>query len=166
MKNHITQKELKELVNYNPETGIMTWKVNIGPNGKIDKQVGYINNVGYWFTSIKCQRYLFHRLIWIFVNGSFEYDSIDHIDHNPLNNKINNLRNVSHKQNLKNRKLSSNNTSGFHGVIFNKQASNWKAVIEVNSKRINLGHFLDKSDAIKARKHAERLYKFHTNHGE
>lgn len=51
-----------------------------------------------------------------------------------------------------------NNTSGVKGVSWNKEKHKWDAYINVNKKRIYLGRFSFKEDAIAARKHAEEIY--------
>ena len=47
--------------------------------------------------------------------------------------------------------MSSKNTSGTKGVHWNKKNNKWTAQITINGKRINLGSFLDKYDAINIR---------------
>ena len=82
---------------------------------------------------------------------------IDHKDRDPLNNKISNLRLATRKENCANQKIRKNNTSGVTGVLWNKSKGKWEAWI----KKVYLGCFLNKEDAIKARKEAELKY-----HGE
>lgn len=55
-------------------------------------------------------------------------------------------------------KLPKNNTSGYKGVYWQKSAKKWQAEIEIRAKRIYLGIFENKEDAIKARKEAEEKY--------
>ena len=50
------------------------------------------------------------------------------------------------------------NTSGINGVSFDKSKNRWKAKISHAGRNINLGTFINKEDAIKARKDAENLY--------
>ena len=76
---------------------------------------------------------------------------VDHIDNNKLNNNLINLRFATHTQNGQNRSMSSKNTSGTKGVHWNKKNNKWTAQITINGKRINLGSFLDKDDAINIR---------------
>lgn len=57
-----------------------------------------------------------------------------------------------------NRKVSSNNTSGTTGVAFDKRKNKWIAYIGYNKNHKNLGTFVNKEDAIMARKIAEELY--------
>lgn len=55
-------------------------------------------------------------------------------------------------------KLSSVNTSGAKGVYWHKGASSWTASITVKGKNVYLGLFINKQDAIDARKAAEDKY--------
>jgi len=86
---------------------------------------------------------------------------IDHIDGNPLNNKKSNLRICTSQQNTFNQKKRINNTSGFKGIFWNKIESKWESRIGVNCKRIFLGHFKNKIDAVKSYNEAASKY-----HGE
>ena|GEM_PF-811824 len=66
---------------------------------------------------------------------------VDHIDGDPTNNLKCNLRICSQKDNARNRKIQSNNTSGFKGVSYVKSLGKWKASIPVDKKLIYLGIF-------------------------
>lgn len=88
---------------------------------------------------------------------------VDHIIHPPRNgckidNRKSNLRFVTDIQNGHNKSLAINNTTGFTGVYFHKRDNIWCASIIVEKKRIYLGSFVNKYDAIKARKEAEIKY--------
>ncbi len=96
------------------------------------------------------------RMQWI-VAGKY----YDHIDRNSLNNRKYNLRPSTISENNQNRSKMSNNTSGVTGVYWNKKANKWCAYIMYDNKRLHLGSFLEKDDAIKARLIAEKKY-----HGE
>jgi len=111
------------------------------------------------------RHYLAHRLAWFYVYGEFP-TMIDHIDGNRTNNKISNLRQVSSKENQCNLTIAANNTSGITGVSFSKERSKWEAKIQIDGKTIHLGRYLDKEDAILARKQGEVKYEFHKNHGK
>lgn len=95
-----------------------------------------------------------HRLIMNAPNNKF----VDHINHNKNDNRKCNLRLVTNQQNTMNAKLKSNNTSGVTGVYWKKDRQKWQAKIMVNYKNINLGTYINKEDAIKARKEAEEKY--------
>ena len=88
-----------------------------------------------------------------------------HEDSNGLINKWTNLRLASHTENQRNKRLFGNNTSGCTGVYWHKSNNRWQPSISVNGKSIYLGRFIDRFDAICARKSAERKYGYHVNHG-
>ena len=88
----------------------------------------------------------------------------DHITHGTMNfidNRKCNLRLATRSQNNINQSLNSSNTSGVKGVCWYKRSQKWNARIKVNGKRLHIGYFEDKNDAIEARKQAEEKY-----HGE
>lgn len=99
------------------------------------------------------QKYL-HRII---TGETILY--VDHINGNKLDNRKSNLRVCSNADNLKNRvKLPSSNTSGILGVRYRSDRSKWYAEIQVNNKKIRLGSYVDKEDAVRARLEAEIKY--------
>lgn len=69
-----------------------------------------------------------------------------------------NLRIATRAQNNMNQKPYRNNTSGVTGVNYHKATKKWVARIEVEGKRIGLGLFENKDDAIEARLKAEDEY--------
>jgi len=84
---------------------------------------------------------------------------VDHIDGDPLNNQRNNLRFATHAENIRNRThLNKNNRSGETGVSWFKLRGKWRARIMINDKEINLGLFVNKKDAIEARRIASKKY--------
>lgn len=104
---------------------------------------------------------LMHRVI--LCAGKGEY--IDHQNHNTLDNTRQNLSKGSSRDNQRNQKLFSSNTTGFQGLWYDKNRKRWRATIGVNNKDVFIGRYKDKEDAIKARKEAEIKYGFHKNHG-
>ena len=106
-----------------------------------------------------------HRVAWALYHGKWPDKQIDHINGNPLDNRIKNMRVVSVRENGKNKKRPSTNTSGIIGVYWNKASSKWVAQIGVNRKTIFLGSYDNITDAANARQTAEKKYNFHPNHG-
>lgn len=66
---------------------------------------------------------------------------VDHKDNNPLNNIRGNLRLADKSKNAMNAKLRSDNSTGYKGVWFHKQAGKWAADIKVNKRKKSLGLF-------------------------
>ena len=159
---------LKEDLHYNQETGVFTWIVSRA-GVKKGKIAGSCNRAGYIQIRICGASYYAHRLAWLYVNGEFPADQIDHINRDKSDNRIENLRAVTTHENHKNMPIQSNNTSGFTGVIWQSVNKCWRAVIKVKGRDINLGSFggglEGKMLAAAARKNAEELYGFDGNHG-
>lgn len=95
-----------------------------------------------------------HRLI---MNAQKDQE-VDHINHDTLNNRKSNLRLCSHQENMMNRKIPLNNTSGVIGVSWSELHKHWQSQIEYKDEHIHLGWYKNKNDAIKARKNAEKKY--------
>ena len=106
-----------------------------------------------------------HRVIWALYYGEWPTNQIDHKNHIRSDNRIDNMTDVQNAENCKNKVLSRFNTSGVHGVHYFKRRQNWQVYINSGGKRINLGYFVSKDDAIATRKAAEIKYGFHPNHG-
>jgi hypothetical protein len=93
------------------------------------------------------------RMHWIIVGKHY-----DHKDRNTFNNRKSNLRLATATENAQNRSIYKNNTSGFTGVSWDKVSCKWKAQIQYHKKKIALGLFDNKEDAIKTRLKAEAKY--------
>lgn len=174
----LTQSLLKELLHYDPETGVFTWErrghstfATIGAAKSWNIKypgtaAGSINSDGYIGIGIKWKIYKAHRLVWLYVHGQWPEDQIDHINHDRADNRLLNLREVTPQENSQNRKPDSLNTSGIVGVCFHKAAKKWYSQININKRCTYLGVFDDFDDAVKARKEAEVKYGYHENHGK
>jgi hypothetical protein len=142
----LTQDRLKELLQYDKNTGVFTW-IKITSNRIKVGDIASSNSNGYIYIRIDGIRYGAHRLAWLYETGDMPADVIDHIDGNPLNNAICNLREATQKQNLYNLKKSVKNTSGYKGVHFHKGTNKWRAVVTVDNKPKHLGLYLTPEDA-------------------
>lgn len=95
-----------------------------------------------------------HRIIANAQKG----DYVDHINHDTLNNQRKNLRICTNSQNMMNRGVQANNTSGYKGVGWNKETSKWRSKICVDGKEMHLGYFICKHEAARAYNLAARMY--------
>lgn len=137
----LTQERLKELLEYDPETGVFVWKITRRGKAKAGARAGAINNNGYEHIWIDQIAYKSHRLAWLYVNGSWPARAIDHINRIKSDNRITNLREATKAQNGWNRGKNSNNTSGYPGVSWHKTVGKWSARIRIDSARKHLGYF-------------------------
>jgi hypothetical protein len=126
---------------------------------KWQTQVNYKTN--YAITSIgpKAKRTTLrmHRLIL----GVKSNQIVDHINGNGLDNRKINLRMTTEKNNHFNRRIGTNNTSGYKGVSYYKAKQAWIAYIGAECKLIHLGYYKNKEEAAKAYNKAAIKY-----HGE
>jgi hypothetical protein len=143
----LTQEYLKEILEYNPESGLFIWKVRKSRRSAIGSGAGTRSKKGYFSISIDSKVYRSHRLAWLYVYGKFPENGIDHINGNPSDNSIHNLRIASQQSNNKNVTTRCNNSSGYKGVSFDKNTGKWKAQAQVNGKKKHLGLFTTPEEA-------------------
>ena len=169
----MTQKYIRELFNYNIESGILTYAISRNYRTVVGNEAGWLwvdkkrdSLHTYRHVKVDRQTYKVHRIIWVHVYGGIDSRmQVDHIDGNTLNNKIENLRLVSNAENSKNRSVQSNNTSGYHGIN-QLPSGNWRVrIVGEDRKRISIGSYSTFEEALMARKEAEAKYGYHTNHG-
>ena len=131
----ITQERLKELLSYDPLTGVFLWRVKRKP----------VSQKPYSQVWIDGRYYLLHRLAWLFVYGEIPSLFVDHINGNPSDHRISNLRIATNAQNQANQKLRKDSSTGLKGVRVS--AGKYRASIVQNSKKIHLGYFDSAEDA-------------------
>ena len=137
----ITQERLKELLHYDPLTGLFTRSVYRSPNAKAGDVAGGDNGRGYIKINVDGVSHYAHRLVWLYVHGKFPDKNIDHINGNTFDNRVSNLRDVQQGINLQNQKQarSDNKSCGLLGVSRDK--SKWSAQISTDKKLTHLGNF-------------------------
>ena len=136
----ITQERLKELLRYEPDTGLFFWRKNKGGWGKLDRPAGGTNGEGYRQIGIDRRYYYVHRLAWLYVHGAFPANCIDHINGDRSDNRIANLRAVTVQENNFNVKAV-RAASGLVGAYWEKRTKKWMASIKARGRRTTLGRF-------------------------
>lgn len=154
----ISRDRLLEVLDYNPDTGIFTWKITLSNRAKAGQIAGVVNNTGHIRISIDKHKYYAHSLAWFYMYGVWPRKLMDHINRNPADNRICNLREASKSQNSMNRELQSNNISGTTGVWYSLRQNRWCARITVDNQIIGLGTYKTLEEAVQARKIAESKY--------
>jgi hypothetical protein len=140
-KSHplISGKRLRELLSYDPETGLWEWIVP-RPGSRKSREAGTLNKVdGYRRIMIDGRLYLAHVLAWFWMTGEWPEDEVDHRDTDRANTRWENLRDATHAQNQWNANKRQDNTSGFKGVSYHRPSGKWWARLGVNGKRHSLG---------------------------
>lgn len=158
----VTVDRLREVLNYDPDTGVFRWRVSTGDAIRPGQIAGGFNDGGYVKIGIDKRRYLAHRLAWLFVYSAWPKGQIDHFNGCPADNRIANLRDVTCKQNLENVRLRDANTSGYRGVSWDKERGKWLAYITHHHRMLNLGRYDSQEDAARAAKEArDKLFTHH-----
>lgn len=135
----LTQEQVRELLNYDPETGVFTWKATTGSRAVAGTVAGSRHSQGYRSIMLFKRNYLAHRLAWLWVYGQFPENTIDHIDRDRTNNAMSNLREATIQEN--------NRNNGAKGYRLFKRTGKWVASIGVDNKNIHLGYFTTPADA-------------------
>jgi hypothetical protein len=154
----LTQERLKELLNYDPATGIFTWRVAARNSIRIGQQAGTPHPRGYMIIGIDDSRFKAHRLAWLYVHGEMPPAELDHINRIPNDNRIANLRLADRYTNTQNTGMQKNNTSGYRGVSWHKGQRKWRARISIRGKMNELGYFHSKDDAAKRYEEVARVH--------
>lgn len=145
----LTQSEIKQILHYDQDTGIFTWKVNRTGTALAGTVAGKMTK-GRVQIKINGKRYYAHRLAWIYVYGEWPTQEIDHINLVMDDNRIENLRQATHQQNNWNKKCRKGSRSGHKGVCFDKSSSKWRSECMVNGSRKLLGYFPTPEEASEA----------------
>lgn len=158
----LTKELLHEHFEY--RDGELYWKKVHSNRIKVGDVAGY-NFRGYKKLGFLGEEFQAHHIIF-FMHYGYMPKMIDHADCNPLNNRIENLREANYCQNNSNVRLKKSNTSGYKNVHWDKSRQKWMVFFRVNGKRIQVGRFDDKEQAIQiARSYREKLHKEFANHG-
>lgn len=148
----LNQERLKELFDYNPETGEFVRQTSISQcragevAGSLDKQTGYLR------ISVDGRQYWAHRLVFLYMTGGMPKKYVDHINRNKTDNRWVNLRDVSQSENLLNGGAHKRNTSGVRGVSWSKHLSRWMISARMDGKNRYLGSSKVFDEAVSIRK--------------
>lgn len=136
-----TQARLKELFDYDPNTGFVTRKIAVNNRARTGERLARKTTGGYIQVCVDRRLYALHHLIWVWVYGEYPHEQIDHINRVRDDNRLSNLRPVTHAENMRNKATYSNNKSGMPGVMWYPPYSKWIARIGHKGKKKHLGYF-------------------------
>jgi hypothetical protein len=159
----LTQQRLKEVLNYDAESGVFTWKIG-RPKAAKGSIAGSFTDRGYLTICIDGVKHRSHRLAWLYVYG-FYPDQIDHENHVRHDNRLINLKASNSYENSRNKSKPSDNKSGVVGVSLSNRIGKDEPRWEVRACGKFLGYFSNFFEAVCKRKSAELQFGFHPNHG-
>ena len=146
----LSSDRVRELLNYDPISGVVTRKVSIARCVRVGDVAGTLQkSTGYRRICVDGRVYREHRIMWLHAHGAWPAGEVDHINGMRSDNRIENLRDASraiNRQNLKSAQ-SNNTTSGMLGVTWKKSHKKWVASIRVDGLLRQIGYFSAKEDA-------------------
>lgn len=149
----ISHERLREVLSYDPHTGVFTWRVTNSNRARAGTEAG---SVGVWDGQerrsifVDGRRYKAHRLAVFYEAGEWPAGIVDHINGNAIDNRIANLRVVTPLQSVWNTGGRRKSTSGLKGVSLHRKTGLWLAQIRENGAKKFLGYFKTQEDAAKA----------------
>lgn len=144
----LTQERLKQLLDYDAETGKMHWKTG----ARAGAEAGGIGALGYRVIRVLDKVFKAHRLAWLYVYGVWPGPVIDHIDRDKLNNRISNLRDTTVSENTLNGGMSPRNSSGWSNVSFENGPQLFAVNFRFRGEKHHIGRFktIDEARAVAA----------------
>lgn len=144
MKNMTTdpsQERLKELFNYNPDTGLFTRLKRVS-NSLVGSICSSKNSQGYVLIRVDGVKFKAHRLAFIYMDGAAP-EVVDHVNRNKSDNRWINLRGCSKQENCWNRSLNRNNSTTRRNVYWSAPHKKWRVLLKKDRKPIHIGVFQD-----------------------
>jgi hypothetical protein len=151
----VTQERLRELFEYNPDTGLFT-RIKGVKKGAAGTVAGVVNKkLGYVMIGVDLKRYYAHRLAFVYMLG-YMPEQVDHIDRDRTNNRWSNLREASNKENNAN-KISPNVLNGGYRGVRQIKSGRWAARIKVGKREKHIGVYATKEHAARAYNEAAKI---------
>lgn len=146
-KYQLAHETLTSLLDYDPATGVFTWKVSRSNRVKPGSRAGVLHQAsGGRYISIGTEKIRAHRLAFFYVNKRWPNSDVRPLDGDYDNCAIANLQEVSRVELQHSRAGAvSTNTSGYAGVSRAKYGK-WQAKITWNYKQVNLGASFDTAE--------------------
>lgn len=136
-KHDLSRERLREVLSYDPATGIFTWLISKGSVSK-GRTASSIEQQGYVVIRIDGLSYKAHRLAWLYVYGKWP-SLLDHINGVCTDNRIANLREATYSQNQQNSRPRYTGKSHFKGA--SRDRGKWRATIVIDGRQKYLGGF-------------------------
>ena len=142
----MTQQELKDALEYNPETGFFTWRENSGHHIAGGTVAGIIYN-NYRMIYFWQKKYRASRLAWFYMTGQWP-NVIDHLNGDTDDNRWCNLRNTTKRGNMQNLRI--HREGKLLGAHRSSRDKKWHARAEINGKVKCFGSFNTEIEAHQA----------------
>jgi hypothetical protein len=143
----LTQHELKNILEYNPETGSFIWIKHIKGTKGLHSEAGTLSYNGYRDVCIKGKKYGLHRLAFLYMTGHIP-DNVDHINCIKHDNRWCNLRPATVRENSFNYK-GTGSKSNYKNVYYDPRSrKKWFVrITDSEGNKISLGYFQTPEEA-------------------
>jgi len=131
-----SQERLRELFDYEPETGVLRWRGKASRKHHPGMEAGTRHHSGAVQVRIDGVIYLAHRLVWKWLHDE-EPPEVDHRDNDPGNNRQRNLRAADRPRNMMNVRKQRNRPLP-KGVYANRQGK-YVSQIKYGGTHVYLG---------------------------
>lgn len=143
----VTADQVRELYNYDHETGEFTWKPSQVRGRKAGAKAGSYTNDGYLLLFVGGRKFRAHRIAWLHFYGKWPDHLIDHINGVKDDNRIANLRDVPNDMNRHNQKRAhKTNRIGLLGVRVTR-CGGFETRIHTKGKYVHLGTYRTAEEA-------------------
>lgn len=159
----LTPQRLKELLHYDPVSGLFRWKER--PKNKswnnryAGREAGAVRDGGYIQIHIDGRFYRAHRLAWLYTHNEWPQHQIDHTNGIRHDNSIRNLRDVTGEINSQNQRgPRTDSSTSLLGVTKIAGSGRYMAQIRAKGGKMYLGMFSCPEKAHQAYVAAKRKY--------
>lgn len=177
-----SQEYLSECFDYNPETGLLTWRIrpvsHYSVGGHSDAHLAArcnsqyagkpalnaIKKTGYRMGALDRITRTAHRVIWKLVNG-VDPIVVDHVNGNKADNRLCNLRNVDQRLNMRNLADSHKGSGGIRGVWRHRNGGGWQSHITDDSGAVLTMFSKHRDEAVAWRRAMEERLGYITREG-
>lgn len=142
--NDLTQEYLKQIIKYDPDTGLIYWARYRNWRTPLGKAAGSPDKDGYTKLRINHKAYLAHRLAFLYMTGAWPKNQVDHINLDKGDNRWANLREATAAQNAANRRVRSTKKEP-KGVY--PDGCGWRAITGIGGKTRHIGYFKTQEEA-------------------
>lgn len=153
-KPDLTAEALRELLHYDPETGVFTWRVKMW-RALAGSIAGHVSQHGYRMIKISQWKWQAHRLAYLYMTGEHPPHDIDHINQIRSDNRWVNLRSATRKQNQENK-----SNHAMRGIRWD--GGKWLVRIKTNGRTIYLARVSCVEEAKEIRRKAELIHFTHS----
>jgi hypothetical protein len=152
-RNVVTVERVRQVLNYDMDTGGFTWRHFKSPRALAGNEAGRVDRSNRRRIRIDGFEYYASRLAVLYVTGIWPKLYVDHRDRNPQNNAWENLREASPQQNAANSKP--RGKIGIKGV--HRAGKKFRSTIYIDGRNRSLGTFATVVEAAEAYEAAAKV---------